>query len=91
MADANGAGATLESAMRRLDGAVGSLEAKLSAKLEAMASGKDDLFDADSSQLAAELETARAREKALEQVAAEASAALGRAAAEVRAALQAEG
>ena len=88
MADANGAGATLESAMRRLDAAVTSLEAKLAAR---PAGGGDDLFDGDSAKLAAELDAARAREKALEQVAAEASAALGRAAAEVRAALAAEG
>ena len=50
---------------------------------------RDDLFDQDRAQLAAELDAARSREKALESLAAEASAALGRAAAEVRAALQA--
>jgi len=49
-----------------------------------------DAFAADRARLAADLDAARAREKQLEQVAAEASAALGRAAAEVRAALAAE-
>ncbi len=59
------------------------------------AAEEDDLFDnasarSDSAHLAAELDAARARERALEEIAAEASAALGRAAAEVRAALSAE-
>lgn len=50
-----------------------------------------DLFDADAEakalQLAAELETARARERALEEAGEQASEALGRAIAEIRAAL----
>ena len=79
----------LDAALRRLDRAMASLEARLSNRLAAMETRGDDLFDHDRAQLAAELDAARAREKALEAMAAEASAALGRAAAEVRAALQA--
>jgi hypothetical protein len=78
----------LDVAIRRLDRAMASLEARVSARL-AEAKGDNDLFDQDRAQLAAELDASRARERALEEVAAEASAALGRAAAEVRAALQA--
>ncbi len=79
----------LDAAVRRLDRAVGSLEARLSARLADMDRNDGDLFDQDRAQLAADLDAARARERQLEALAAEASAALGRAAAEVRAALQA--
>ena len=90
MADANGAEAGLDAAIRRLDRALGGLEARLASRLETLKVHDADLFDHDRAQLASELDAARARERALEQVAAEASAALGRAAAEVRAALAAE-
>jgi hypothetical protein len=79
----------LDAAIRRLDRAMASLEARLSNKLATMEHRGDDLFDQDRADLAVALDVARAREKALEAMAAEASAALGRAAAEVRAALQA--
>jgi hypothetical protein len=79
----------LDAAVRRLDRAVGSLEARLSARLVELERSDGDLFDQDRAQLAADLDAARARERQLEALAAEASAALGRAAAEVRAALQA--
>src|SRR4051812_1553653 len=81
----------LDAAIRRLDRAMASLEARVSNTLATLEARGDDLFDQDRAQLAADLDAARARERALEEVAAEASAALGRAAAEVRAALQAEG
>jgi hypothetical protein len=81
----------MEAAARRLDRAVASLEARLTARLAAVDSDEGDLFEQDRSQLAAELDAARSRERALEALAAEASEALGRAAAEVRAALQAGG
>ena len=90
MADANGAEAGLDAAIRRLDRALGGLETRLTSRLETLKAHDADLFDHDRAQLASELDAARARERALEQVAAEASAALGRAAAEVRAALAAE-
>lgn len=89
-ADPGGVSA-LDAAVRRLDRAMASLEARLSARLAALDGAGGDLFESDRSQLAAELDAARARERALEDLAAEASAALGRAAAEVRAALQAGG
>ena len=79
----------LDAALRRLDRAMATLEARVSNRLAEMESRGDDLFDQDRAQLAAELDAARAREKALESMAAEASAALGRAAAEGRAARQA--
>jgi len=79
----------LDAAMRRLDRALATLEARVAQRLAATDGASDDLFSQDRAQLAAELDAARARERQLEQVAAEASAALGRAAAEVRAALQA--
>lgn len=80
----------LDAAIRRLDQAVTSLEARVQVRLATLESRADgDLFDQDRALLAAELDAARSRERALEELAAEASAALGRAAAEVRAALQA--
>ena len=80
----------LDTAIRRLDRALSTLEARLANRLAALEDRGDDLFDQDRAQLAADLDAARSRERQLEQVAAEASAALGRAAAEVRAALQTE-
>jgi hypothetical protein len=76
----------LDQAVKRLDRAVAQLEQRLSAK----ASGGDEggLFDQDRARLAAELDQSRAREKELEAAGAEASAALGRAIAEIQAALQ---
>ncbi len=79
----------LGAAIRRLDRAVEALEQKLESRLAESAPGPD-LFEQDRARLAEALEAARTRERALELVAAEASAALGRAAAEVRAALAAE-
>jgi hypothetical protein len=73
-------------AARRLEQAILSLEASL-----ARGGPGGDLFEKDRADLAAKLDAARAREKALEGLAAEASEALGRAAAEVRAALKAGG
>ena len=82
--------APLDAAQRRLERALLMLEGAVEAKRTA---GPAPLFDAESERerrrLEAELGQARTRERALEQVAAEASAALGRAAAEVRAALAA--
>ena len=81
----------LDQALKRLDAALSALEARF-AEREA----EPDLFAAPSvppervSALEAQVDALKDRERALEQVAAEASAALGRAAAEVRAALNAE-
>jgi uncharacterized membrane protein YccC len=74
----------LNEAMRRLDRALAELESNL---------GERDLppeaerYRQERRELAQDLEAARARERALEYAAAAASDALGRAAAEVRAAL----
>ena len=73
-------------ATKRLERAILDLEARLS-----RGGPGADLFEADRAELAAKLDAARAREKALEGLATEASDALGRAAAEVRAALKAGG
>ncbi len=80
----------LTAAIRRLEMAVGVLERKIHDRLAADGARNDDFFESDRARLALELDAARARERALEEVAAEASAALGRAAAEVRAVLSAE-
>lgn len=73
----------LDLAMKRLDRAVAALEQRLSSK------GADGggLFDEDRGRLAVELERARERERELAAAGAEASAALGRAIAEIKSAL----
>ncbi len=81
----------LDQALKRLDSALAALEARF-AEREAV----PDLFTAPAVEperlieLEAQVGALKDRERALEAVAAEASAALGRAAAEVRAALNAE-
>ena len=94
-----GEGNALELAARRLERAVSQLEQKIAAEraarpaVAASASGEPGLFDADveaeskAARLALDLEAARAREKALEEAGEQASEALGRAIAEIRAAL----
>jgi hypothetical protein len=78
----NGGDSALELAAKRLDRALVLLEQKLADKSKAEKGG---LFEAAG--VAAELEQAREREKALVDAGAEASAALGRAISEIRAAL----
>lgn len=78
----------LDQAVKRLDRAVGLLEQRM--KQGAPSGGEGGLFDQDRARLAAELDQARAREKELEAAGAEASAALGRAIAEIQAALTPE-
>ncbi|WP_165184857.1 hypothetical protein [Caulobacter soli] len=92
-----GEGNALELAARRLERAVSQLEQKIAAERAARpvvaASGEPGLFDADveaeskAARLSLDLEAARAREKALEEAGEQASEALGRAIAEIRAAL----
>ena len=74
----------LDQAVKRLDRAVGQLEQRMA---RAAPAGEAGLFDQDRARLAGELDQARAREKELEAAGAEASAALGRAIAEIQAAL----
>jgi len=73
----------LDHAVKRLDRAISQLEQRLAAG----GGAGGGLFDQDDTRLAAELEKAREREKELEEAGAEASAALGRAIAEIRSAL----
>jgi len=77
----------LDLAARRLEQAVHALEQRLAQRLKRAGEAAGGLFDADRASLAAELDEARARERELEAAGAEASAALGRAIVEIRAAL----
>jgi len=81
----------LAEATRRLDRALEHLEAACAAKISTATEAPDETalaaLESDRARLAAELDAARAREGELESAAAAASQALGRAAAEVRAAL----
>jgi hypothetical protein len=76
----------LDAALRRLERAVAQLEQSLSQR--AQATKADSAFDEDRARLAAELDQARARERDLEEAGAQASAALGRAIVEIKAALE---
>ncbi|MDE2489076.1 MAG: DUF4164 family protein [Alphaproteobacteria bacterium] len=77
----------LELAARRLERAVMALEQRLGERVKAAGAQAGGLFEQDRANLAAELDEARARERALEEAGAEASAALGRAILEIRTAL----
>jgi hypothetical protein len=77
----------LDLAARRLEQAIHVLEQRLAQRLKAAGDEAGGLFDQDRAQLAAQLDESRARERDLEAAGAEASAALGRAIVEIRAAL----
>jgi hypothetical protein len=82
----------LDLAAKRLDRALQMLEQRITERLKSGGGAETGgLFDQDRARLAAELDEARAREKALEEAGAEASAALGRAILEIRAALNGGG
>ena len=74
----------LDIAAKRLERAVFQLEQRLAEKLKAAGAEAGGLFDQDRAKLAAELDEARARERALAEAGAQASAALGRAIVEIR-------
>ena len=76
---------SLDLAARRLEYALHVLEQRLSQKLRE--AGDGGLFDEDRAKLAAELDQAKARERELEEAGAQASAALGKAIQEIKAAL----
>jgi len=90
-------GTALDLAVRRLERAVSALEQRLAAKVAEAASAPAPLAalstapglfdDEERARLLADLEAAREREKALEEAGEQASAALGRAIAEIRSAL----
>jgi len=88
----------LDLAARRLERAVTQLEQRLAARASvavasatASSASSSDLFDGEAARLKVELDAARERERALEEAGAQASVALGRAIAEIRAALGDEG
>ncbi len=88
----------LDLAARRLERAVTQLEQRLAARATvavasatASSASSSDLFDGEAARLKVELDAARVRERALEEAGAQASVALGRAIAEIRAALGDEG
>jgi Domain of unknown function (DUF4164) len=83
----SGADNALDLAARRLEQAIHVLEQRLAQRLKAAGDEAGGLFDQDRANLAAQLDEARARERELEAAGAEASAALGRAIVEIRAAL----
>jgi hypothetical protein len=77
----------LDVAALRLERAVLMLEQRLTERVKKAGAEVGGLFDQDRAKLAAELDESRARERALEEAGAEASAALGRAIREIRQAL----
>lgn len=83
----SGGESALDLAAKRLEQAVHVLEQRLAQRLKSAGETAGGLFDQDRAKLAAELDEARARERELAAAGAEASAALGRAIAEIRSAL----
>jgi hypothetical protein len=83
----SGSESALDLAAKRLENALHVLEQRLSQRLKDATADAGGLFDQDRSNLAAELDAARARERELEEAGAQASVALGRAIQEIRAAL----
>lgn len=77
----------LDLAARRLERAITQLEQRLEASLARAGADAGGMINEDRANLAAELDKARARERQLEEAGAEASAALGRAISEIKAAL----
>jgi hypothetical protein len=85
-----GEGGPLDRAVHRLDRALAKLEVRVGALVSEAEGHNGGLFDQDRAKLAAELDAARSRERALEEAGAEASQALGRAIDEIHAALGAD-
>lgn len=83
----SGGESALDLAAKRLERAVHLLEQRLGERLKEAGAEAGGLFNQDRAKLASELDDARARERELEAAGAEASAALGRAILEIRAAL----
>ena len=82
-----GGGGSLETALKRLERAIALLDGRVDELSGRADSGAGGLFDVDRSQLASELDAARARERALEEAGQAAAEALGRAIVQVRQAL----
>jgi Domain of unknown function (DUF4164) len=83
----SGGESAMDLAARRLEQAVHALEQRLAQRLKSAGDAVGGLFEQDRANLTAQLDEARARERELEAAGAEASAALGRAILEIRAAL----
>ena len=83
----SGSESALDQAAKRLERAVHVLEQRLTERLKEAGAQAGGLFDQGRANLATQLDEARARERELEAAGAEASAALGRAIVEIRAAL----
>jgi hypothetical protein len=79
---------SIEAAVRRLERASALLESRIKTLTARAAGGAGGLFESDRAQLASELDLARSRERELATAGAEASEALGRAIAGIRAALE---
>jgi hypothetical protein len=77
----------LDTAVRRLENALHVLEQRMAQRVKQAGGEAGDLFAQDRANLAAELDASRARERELEEAGAQASAALGRAIEEIKAAL----
>ncbi len=77
----------LDAAIQRLDRALTQLDLRVGGLAAQADAGNVGLFDFDRSNLAAELDASRSRERELAEAGAEASAAIGRAIAELRQAL----
>ena len=80
-------GGALDQAIKRLERATASLQQRLASRVHEAGAVAGGAFDQDRANLAAELDAARARERELMAAGADASAALGRAIEDLRAAL----
>jgi len=85
-----GQGGRLEAATQKLERAVTMLEQRLAKHMAEAGAAAGDLFDQDRTKLATDLDAARAHERELEEAGAQASQALARAMAELRAQLETE-
>ena len=83
-----GAEDALDAAARRLERAVAMLSTRLDQVRKDAHNDAGSLFDQDRSKLADELDSARARESALQEAGREASEAMGKAIEQIRGALQ---
>ena len=86
-ADVEG-GSSLELALKRLERSIAVLDGRVAALSGRADAGEGGLFDFDRSQLAAELDAARARERVLEEAGEAVAEALGKAIVSVRQALE---
>ncbi len=80
-------GGSLDAAVKRLERATSMLQQRLANRVSEAGAVAGGAFDQDRANLAAELDAARARERELMAAGADASAALGRAIEDIRAAL----